>query len=396
MKNVFGLASLFILSLSLTFFYQSCGEKAMQSNSSNTDLQVIVTPDDPNDPNDPDPEVDLEEDGIFAIDLGKGDNIFYLNGGGLSLNLRSARIYSRLFHTNLESIIYHTAGTPLDPDLNSAYCADSALPHCQHIDRMTCLGIGCHEPNQPIRCHFQKRMSSAEVSAGLSAINSMAFQNRIVTPEDPMISDCNDPKLFFYSSKNTLEVSLADRACVPNGQYYASQGSSMIKDFMNAELNRVQNLANSCNNFATYVFNSTLWKYRSNNGFTTAINSQFRELEYSNAKVKIRWKDSGNNQTFCNPDVFVNPPEMAAFFPDTGIRYDVLRTQAMIADAPVSEITYQNVGEDGDWQFLLDENSALTYGGGAIISSAQATAIQAAVEVLVARAKTFTTSVVCP
>ncbi len=395
MKNVFGLITLFILSLSMSFFYQSCGESSIQANSSGKDgLQVVVTPDNPDGP-------DGGGDGnggntSFSIELGKGDNIFYLNGGGLSLNLRSARIYSKLFSTNMESIIYHPAGTVLDPDLSSGYCADSALPHCQHIDRMTCLGIGCHEPNQPIRCHWQKRLSGEEINTALQAINSMFFITREVTPADPMMSDCNDPRLFFYTSKNTFEVSLTDKVCVPDGQFFASQGADAVKGVFNAELNRVQNLTMACNNFATYVWNSTEWKYRSNSGFTTALNSQFREIDYKNAKSKIRYKNSGNAKTFCNPDVFVNPAEVAAFFPASGINYEVLITDAQIADAPVSEITYKNVGEEGDWHFLLDQVSAQTYRGGAIISEAQAMAIKQAVEVLVTRAQSLPTTVECP
>lgn len=408
MKKSLGFILLFFAGLLISVTYQSCGESTIKANTSNNDgLQVDVTPGDGNGDgsgngngsggNGPGGNGPGGNNGVFSFNLGSGDNIFYLDGGGMSPNLRSGRLLSKLYYTILDSRIFEQRGTVFARDLSKNYCMNSAFPHCDHVNAKPCVGLGCYQTTQPVRCHFQARLSSDDVNTALAAVNGLQFLTRTVTPQDPMISDCDNPKLFLHSSQSSLEVSLADKACVSDGKYYASQGGDGIKSIFNSELDEVNALGDFCNNYSLYAWNTTKWTFKSHSGYTRQLQSQFRQVTYDNAKVNIRWKDAGDLKIYCADGVFVNPPGIDIFFPTAGLSYSMQRTNVMVADAPTASITYEDAIDGGAVrEFYLDTFTAQSNSGGALLQSTNAQAMKDHIEVLVGRAKSLNLAKDCP
>jgi hypothetical protein len=395
-KNL-GLVLLFFASVMVSIAYQNCGGSTIKANSSdNNGLQVEVLPGDNNNNNQSgDGSSDTNNPGSFSFNLGNGDSIFYVDGGGLSLNLRTGKLLSQLYYTILESQIFEPRNGAIANELSTHYCSNSAFAHCRHLNSSGCVGIGC---NQAVRCHSQVRLKTVDINSIFQKINNLRFANRIVTPTDPMIADCENPKLYFDSEKNKLELSLANKACVSNGNYYAIQGGDDIKSIFNTELDDINSLGNFCNNYSVYSWNTTKWFYKaSTGGNTPSLQRQFREVYYENAKVKIKWKDAGTAEILCANDVFVNPPGIDIFFPSLGLDYQMYRTSIHSSDASTAEITYEDPVDGGDVRhFYLNNLTAENYAGGAVLSNVQGQAIKDHIEVLIARAKSQNFLVTCP
>ena len=404
MKKGLGFLFIFLASLSISVIYQNCGQSSMKANSSdNGGLTVEVLPNG-NDTTTGD-ETTGDPNKPFSYNLNNGDNVFYVTGGGLSLDLSTSRILSKIYYTLMESHVFEQAGVTFPRDLPNSYCANSALPHCAHLNNAPCLGYGCFAGTSPVRCHWQKRMSTADVNITFQALNEITFVNRKVSAQDPMIADCNDPNLYFYKENESLGLSLANRACVPDGQYYASQTSADgIKTIFNNELDSIKQLMDPtggseyCNNYSAYAWDTTKWRYQSNSGFSPPENSYHYEASYENQRVDLKWKEPGDTTLYCATGVPLQPAELDAFFPKSGLQYEIMRTQSAIVDAPTSEITFEDPVDGGlVWQLFLTRASALTNTGGAILDSTQASAIRDMIEtVLVQRAKTNQMAQACP
>ncbi|MEM7647086.1 MAG: hypothetical protein AAF203_09270, partial [Pseudomonadota bacterium] len=337
----------------------------------------------------------------------RGDSVTFIEGGGLSLDLRTSKVSIQKFYNMMESTIYESRGTTFSPfDLPASYCDQSALPHCQHINSVTCQGTDCPPISAPVRCHWQKRMSSADVNNAYGGLSNIGILTRDVTPQDPMIADCNTPGLLFDINGDPLAVSMADYSCVPDKSYYVSQGGDFLAAVFTTELNRVANLGVACNSYSNYSWLSTKWTYASTGGFTIQLNQSFRNVSYEviddvvngqpvqRGIVDLRWKDAGDLQVYCADDVFFN--EYDALFPEDGLQYEIFRPQAVIADVPTARITYEDPSDGGQvWTFFLDRGSAMSNAGGPILSEADANTVRNTVELLINRAKTLELGSAC-
>lgn len=399
---------IFFIGFGISVSFQSCGSSSVQANkAANGDgLQVQVVPNDPNNSDDDDGGGgstgggDDEEpgDAVFSFNLGRGDNIFYRTQNTAVNVLSTARVLAKSYYTIFESHIYESTDVQINSDLPTNYCNNSALPHCAHQNPFVCMGFGCFEGPTPVRCHWQKRMTSADVNNTFPTINSLVFLTRQVTPEDPMIDGCNDPVLAFYRESSDVIVSLANRACVPNEMYYATAetGPNLI-DLFNDEINNVAQLTDNgggseyCNNYSVYAWDTTKFSYESRSGFVPQAQSYFYEVSYEAQFATMRWKVPGDDQIYCATQVPIQPSEMNTLFPDTGLNYEVLRTNVAVADLPTAHITYEDPIDGGSvWRFYMNRGTALTFGGGAIMNEAQADAIQELIEnVLPNRAGAF-------
>ncbi|MCJ8277709.1 MAG: hypothetical protein HRT44_12450, partial [Bdellovibrionales bacterium] len=264
--NIKGLKlfALFISSICLTMLFQNCGESTAKDTSSNNNggLQVQVDPgingDGSGGDGSGDPTGNPNE---FSFDMNRGDSILYVDGGGLSLDLRSLRVLQKSFYVIAESLIYESGGQAPNPDLSANYCQNSAFPHCLHLNSMSCMGEGCPD-NRPVACHWETRMSNADINNAFGAVNNLVFLSKIANSSQPFVADCDNPNLFFYSDvSEDVVVSLANVSCVPEGKYYASQGGDNMAAIFDAELDAVENAGDACNNYASYNWQNTKWTY---------------------------------------------------------------------------------------------------------------------------------------
>ncbi len=417
----------FVIGLGVSVTFQNCGGSSLQANNSeNGDGFNVEVLDDKN--GEGDGGTTVGENGEFSFNLNQGDNIFYTNGGGLSLNLSTVRYLRKVHYALLESHIYEQRGTTFPRDLPTAYCANSALPHCAHTTTAPCVGLGCFKSDVPVRCHWQKRTSTADGNRIKAALEAINFVNRVVTPNEPMIADCNNPLLYFYSVGKTLDLSLADKACVPDGMYYALDSSGDdVQTIFDTELTDIAALTNNqgdpeyCNKYSAYAWDTSKATYSSRSGFTTPENAYQYDVEFEARVIQVDDKDvlagmanlvfrepqsrGGDGNTYCADNVPVQPQEIDAIFPGTemdsnedGLIYEVMRTQAVIADASTAEITYEDPVDGGSvWRLFLDRGTALTHSGGAILDADQGDAIRNVMEtVLVNRAKTSGLAQPCP
>ncbi len=415
MKKIVGSLLIFVLGLGGSMIYQNCGGSSLRANSSDNDgLRVEVDPleDDGNSDDDDvvvtpgDDDDDTGSNPDFRFNLNNGDNFFFTTENPTTEVLSTTRVSLKSYYTVMTTHIYESPSVTFQRDLPSTgYCQNSALPHCAHQNPFVCLEYGCFEGQNPVRCHWQRRMSTADINTTFQAINEIRFLNRIVDAENPMIQGCNDPLLSFHKETSSLAVSLADRSCVPDGSYYANGNSgSGITTIFNSEVQRVSShLVNNnspeyCNNYSIYSWNTTKWRYRSRSGFVPENQSYFYNVEYENQRVSMRYKKAGENEIKCASGVPVQPAELPTFFPTTGLGYEVLRTETAVADLPTAEITYEDPVDGGAvWRFFLNRGSALTNSGGAVMHPNQSEAIQRMIEeTLVAEAERIGAANECP
>ncbi len=407
----------FIVGVGMSISFQNCGGSSLQANSSDNDgLQVDVVNDEEDD------GTITGENGEFGFNLGRGDNIFYTTGGGLSLDFATTRFLSTAYYVFLETHVYEQRGTTFTRDLPTAYCTNSALPHCAHTTTAPCVGLGCYKSTTPVRCHWQKRASTAEMNRAIGALSNIQFVTRNVTAEDPMISDCNDPLLYFYKEGSSLDLSLAQKGCVPDGMYYAVDNSGDdIQTIFDAEINDVDALTNNqgdpeyCNLYANYYWGTSKVTYSSRSGSAQAPEDSYAyDVTYEAKTISINGEDrlagmadlvfrepesgAGDGNTYCANGVPVQPAEIDVLFPEEGLNYEVLRTQSAVSTVPTSEVTYEDPVDGGSvWRLFLTRGTALTHSGGPIVDAAQAQAIQNIMEtVLVNRAKTSGLAQPCP
>lgn len=398
------LFALFVASISLTMMFQNCGKStAKTSSSDNGGLQVTVTPDGTGgdgsggdgtggDGTGGDGGTNTE----FSFDMSRGDSIYYADGGGMSPDFRSLRVLQKSFYVLAESHIYEQNGTTYNPDLPTSYCKDSALPHCNHLNTMNCLGEGC-PTNKPVACHWESRLSQAEINNTFAAINNLVFLTKTINSSEPQALDCDNPNLSFYSDVvNDVHVSMAQKMCVPEGKYYVSSGGDGLKDIFENELDAVESAGAQCNNYASYHWQNTKFTYSAQSGFTPPLQRSFREVSYQNQSYSMRWKNSGDMTVYCANNVNFN--QYDAFFPSSGLEYRIDRPNAIVADAPTVQVTYEDPVDNGRVrEFYLSSMTSSTHGGGAILDSNQAQAMQSAVEALINRADAFqATTTNCP
>lgn len=414
-KKVFGFVALFIAGLAASMIYQNCGGSSLRANSSDNDgLRVDVSP------------MDTDGDGIdddgdstgggggdptgnpdFRFNLNNGDNFFFVTENPTTEVLSTSRVSIKSYYTIMASQIFEAPSVSFQRDLPvQRYCENSALPHCAHLLPFVCAEPGCFQGPTPVRCHWQRRMSTADINNTFQALNELRFLNRNVNSQNPMIEGCNDPILSFHRAESDLVVSLADRGCVPDGSYYANGGSGAgITTIFDADIQRVASSMENdvsnpeyCNNYSVYAWDTTKWTYQSRSGFVPQDQSYFYNVEYENQRVTMRYKKPGDDTIFCASGVPVQPAEVEVFFPTAGIPYQVFRTQSAIADVPTAEITYEDPVDGGAvWRFFLDRGSAMTNTGGAIMHPDRANAIANMIEnVLVTEAERIGASAECP
>lgn len=412
--------AVFAASVIFTMVYQSCGDSSIQSNpSSNGGLQV--------EPGNPPPAPTPGGDGTggdgtggdgtggdgtggdgtggdgtggvgpFAFNLGNGDNILFVDDAGADSELGMSMVYTKLYYTMADTTIYYTDATAPTDDLPTNYCANSAFPHCRTYNGSNCTDFGCFNVNQVVRCNSQSRMNSATITNTFAIINATQFLNRVATPDDPVTPNCNNPKMFFNAETQSLEISLADRSCVPDGKYYATGGGSDVINIFSNYLSNVNGAGVFCNNYSLYAWNTTKFAYLSSPGYTTQQLAQWRAVNYENALVSLRFKDSGDTTEYCATNVYINPPGLDVFFPASGVNYKMVHTGVAVADAPTAQITYEDPVDGGATRtFFMNDISATTNRGGAVIEAAQAQAMRDHVEVLVNRAKSLNMAQPCP
>jgi len=421
MLKFFASFMIFVVGMGVSMTFQNCGGSSLKANSSDNDnLRVEVLNEDATSGDDDDDGGDGTggETGEFSFNLNDGDNIFFVKGGGLSLDLATSRILAKVYYSMIESHVFEQRGVTFQRDLPSGYCKNSALPHCEHLSTAPCVGLGCFKGPSPVRCHWQKRMSTAEINNTFTALNSIEFLNRSVSATDPMISDCNNPMLYFYKTGSSLELSLANPACVPHGQYYAANESgNNITAIFNNEIDEILALTDNsggseyCNNYSAFSWDTTKFIYRAFSGFVRPEDSYRYEVSYEARQLMIQgqlrlvgavdmiFKEPGDATLYCANNVPVQDTEIEdILFPSEGFLYEILRTNTAIADLSTAEITFEDPVDGGnDWRFFLDRGSALTATGGPIMIGSQADAIKNIVQtVLVNRAKVSGLANPCP
>lgn len=397
MKHPLIYVGFFFACFGITLFFQNCGGSSIQSNPSlRDDLTVDVSPNDsqseqtPSEPGDP-----SSPGGDFSFNLNNGDNIFFQRAESGEQHLATSRLIARSFYTLKESSFYELAGTSFATDLPMEFCTNSALPHCAHLLESSCNSFGCFETDQPVRCHQQRRMTEDEVTASFTDLNSLSFVNRTVLPDDPAPENCNDPLVSFFSENQSLTISLAERTCVPDGDYYATSGSAALQTLFNGELGTVDVSADFCNLYSSYNWSTTQLTYKAESAANVPPEQyRLRQVRYENQQAEIRFQDPGE-EAVCARDIFVNPPEIDELFPDSGLEYQVSRFDSAGTDLNVAEVRYEDPVDGGaHWHFFLNEEAAHGAGGGPILTNARAQAMAEKVEVLVERAKTMPDKIV--
>jgi hypothetical protein len=419
--------SVLIIGLTISMVFQNCGGSSLEANDSNNPVLTVDNPLEDNrqnensgDGTDGDGDGDGDDDGGFNFNLNNGDNVFYLNGGGQSLDTASSRILARLDYTMLESHIYEQQGASFDPDIPMSYCQGSALPHCEYRFNEPCRGLGCLETNTPVRCHWQKRLSENDINTVFPMLNELEFLQRVLNPDEMVTPDCNTPILTFFGQETSLELSMAERACVPDGQFFISNDTGdNLATFFNGELDSILSLTDNqggaefCNNFSAYVWTSTNVLYISRSGnvpandeFSFRVNFVPRNIMIDNEQqlagmVDMVFQEAGNDRRFfCANNVPVQPDEiLGVFFPENGVQYEFFRPSVFFPNLPQPHrhITYTDPADNGrDWQFYLDRDSAITERGGAVLLGSQSQALVNLVEnVLVQRARDAGLAEVC-
>ena len=399
MSKGFGYLLVFIASVSVTIGYQSCGKSSVKANSSDNDgLQVDVSPltDDGADPT----AAECDSENSLGLNLNCGDNFFYVSTSQATDRVATSRVLIKSYYVLMESHVYEAPSVTITNDLPQAYCENSALPHCAHLNNFVCQGFGCFEGPQPVRCHWQKRMNNALQNTTFNALRELRFVTRIVDNENPYVAGCNDPNLSLFKEKSSTDVSLAPKACGPDGRHYAVDptGEGLRSIFAN-EISVVESNTNNtdegeyCNNYSVYSYDTTKFNFRSQSGFVPQDQSFFYEAQYEAlpvpndpngtmyGSIDLRWKNAGDATTYCIADFPINKEEIDTFFPSSGLRYEVHRPNGIISDVGTAEITYEDpVNGGANWRFFLTRGSSLTNGGGAIIDSTQAAAIRSMIE----------------
>ena len=243
-------------------------------------------------------------------------------------------------------------------------------------------------------------MSTGEVQITFAALNNLSFMTRAVSENDPFVPDCNTPQLSFVGQNKNLTVSLADRSCVPPGDYYVSAGSNSMRSLFNNEFLQVDQRGELCNRYATYNWSTTSFQYISQSpNSVPQVSRQVRDVTYENQLARVRFKNSDEDRFYC-ANIVPSETELSILFPTQGsggLDYSVLRPQSVPTDVAQHQITYINpIDGGGHWQFFLDEDAAATAGGGALLSSQQATAIDDLIQVWVDRVLNSTAVTDCP
>jgi len=390
MKRFFLYTFVFFASVTVSVFFQNCGDSTIQSAQSTGDeLTIDIIPEPGN--NTPDD---------FSFNLNLGDSVVYNLGSSESAEQSMSRIYGQRFYTIKESTLFESHGTFFNPDLPESFCENSALPHCAHLNRVTCLGSDCPPLPKPVRCHWQKRMSIREVQTTFNSLNNISFMTRSASENDPFVPNCNTPLLSFVRSNKNLTASLANRNCVPPGDYYISAGANPILSLFNNEFVEVNEQGQLCNLYSTYHWSTTSFTYLAqSSNFIPEINRQIRSIRYENQVASFRFKKAGENQLYC-ANIVLTPDELAVFFPtqnNEGLQYFIIRSLNNPQDVDRHEIIYTNPIDGGShWKFYLNELAADGSAGGAVISDAHAVAMENLVQTWVDRVLSSSNSHICP
>ena len=394
--------------VALLVLFQNCGNDVQSKRSSNGGaLDVEIPPGDNNDNNSNDNTNDNNNNNNsancaaanratpFSFNLGCNDSFMYQSGTGQTQSFDAIK-YTNRYGGTLETV--EVSGMPSAVDLDMSYCQNSALPHCRHINGKGCQGEACVPGNPAVSCNYEKSPGSAELATFFALINGLSITTN---NQDQLIADCDTPNFRFFSDELAdVDVSLAQQSCVPKGKLYASSGSAAMILSAGTKISDVKAMGDYCNNYAVgnrFALAKFTYKYRS--GLVQANQAQPRTVEYiASQKVNIRYRNPGDAAESCISNFHVNPAEMSAFFPQGGLKYKILKTQALLAnDGPTAEIEYSEPALGTDTlKFLLDDSSAMTYRGGAVLDSAHSTAIKAAVEALITQAEAANQSAACP
>ncbi len=389
MKRTFLYTFVFVCSATVSVLFQNCGDSSMRSTeSTGEELTVDIIPEQGN-----------NSSNDFNFNLNQGDSVVYNLGSSESAEQSMSRIYGLRFYTIKESILFESRGTTFNPDLPESYCENSALPHCIHLNTMTCMGSNCPPLPKPIRCHLQKRMSTREVQTTFDSLNNISFMARAASEDDPFVPDCNTPLLSFVGLDKNLTASLADRSCVPPGDFYISAGAGPILSLFNNELAEVNDLGELCNRYSTYHWSTSSFNYLQQSSVSTAeVNRKIRIINYENQVASLRFKEAGESRFYC-ANIVMTPAELSIFFPTQagGLQYLVVRPQDTPVDVDRHEIVYSDPIDGGaHWKFYLNEPAAEALNGGAVLSSPQADLIESLVQSWVDRVQSSSDNHNCP
>lgn len=380
----------FVCSVAVSVLFQNCGDSSIRAaESTGEELTVDIIPEQGNNtPND------------FSFNLNQGDSVVYNLGSSESSEQSVSRIYGQRFYTIKESILFERSGTVFNPDLHESYCENSALPHCTHLNTITCLGSDCPPLPKPIRCHWQKRMSVSEVQTTFDSLNNISFMTRSASENDPFVPDCNTPLLSFVGLDKNLTASLADRSCVPPGDFYVSAGVRPILSLFNNEFEQVNERGELCNRYSTYHWSTSSFIYSAQSSDSTAeTNRQIRTINYENQVASLLFKNAGETRFYC-ANVVMTTDELSVFFPTQdggGLQYFIVRPQNSQIDVDTHEIIYSSPIDGGaHWKFYMNELAAEAVSGGAVLSSPQAAAIESLVQSWVDRVLSSSNNHNCP
>lgn len=330
----------------------------------------------------------------LSFNLACGDAFMYQSGTGQILAFDAVK-YTNKYGGTLETV--ELSGMPSAVDLSAAYCQNSALPHCRHINNKGCQGEACVPGNPAVSCNYEKTPNAADLGTFFTLVNGLSI---VTNSQDQMIADCDTPNFRLFSDELAdVDVSLAQQACVPKGKLYANAGSAAMMLAANSKISDVKAMGDFCNNYAVgNLFEAAKFTYKARSGFGLASQTSSRTVDYiSKQKANIRYRNAGDPVEYCVSNLHVNPAEMQAFFPQAGLSYKVLKTPVALADAPTAEIEYSEPANGTDvLRFFLDNATAQTYMGGAVLDSAHSTAMKAAVEALIAQAEATQQSAACP
>jgi|GEM_PF-4892221 len=342
-------------------------------------------------------------DGLVALNLNNGDSVTYLKSGNVAPAAQQrvvmAKANGRILMTT------ETQAAPADgntaPELPQFYCQNSTLPHCRHLSQLECKSTHCDTSGIPVVCAEDIHISGSALTDLFGKLSGIETQEKKSQTGEASLADCDSPNVSFSKvGEAPVIVSLAQRQCVQEGRLYGTANFEPLQTDMEGRISNVQAQSTSCNQFYRYRWKETAFTYAATSGNIPAPSNYMHEVVYKgDQRADLKFKNAGSNATLCATDILLNESEIRAFFPEGGLRYDVLKTNLVeLADASTAQITFTDTsyGSGGEAKFFLNRNSAETYNGGAILDPVHENAIKAAVAQLNQRVSDGGVATACP
>ena len=72
--------------------------------------------------------------------------------------------YTNKLQNTLETV--ETVGAANAVELSASYCANSALPHCRHLNGLGCQGEACAPGNLAVQCSYERMLTQTQINSG--------------------------------------------------------------------------------------------------------------------------------------------------------------------------------------------------------------------------------------